>query len=195
MALFREPKKVGFQKKHGDGGSSDGTGRTKLYMVWSGMRARCRDSRHISYGHYGARGVSVCAEWNDFAVFKKWALENGYAEGLEIDRERTDGDYEPSNCRWITTQQNRRRQKPTYIIFGEAKTMMEWSEDARCVCSYYTLRNRIQRGWGLEESVTTPTQSSTGAKLHGRSYNSQGGVVEGRTPLKPRIKSLRRRLS
>jgi hypothetical protein len=148
--------------KHGDNVTGK---RTKLYQTWSGIRARCRDPKHISYPNYGARGIAVCDEWQDYGAFKEWALANGYAEGMWIDRIDSDGPYEPDNCRWITPKENIRRAHAgrrfrRYVIFGEAKTMGEWVEDPRCACSYYTLRNRIQRGWPLEEALTTPTKSA-----------------------------------
>lgn len=180
---------MGFKKKHGEGGNTNGEGRTKLYMVWSGMRARCRDPRHISYKNYGARGIKVSPEWDTYPPFRKWAYANGYVEGLEIDRVDADGHYSPDNCRWATKQANRRRNRPTYVAFGEAKTMMEWSEDERCACTYYTLRNRIQRGWDIEEALTTPTQAA-GAKIHLPAQNWKGQPIPGRTPLKPRVRSL-----
>jgi len=55
--------------------------------------------------------VVICDEWlNDFAAFRDWALANGYADNLSIDRIDNDGNYEPSNCRWTDakTQANNR---------------------------------------------------------------------------------------
>lgn len=74
------------------------------------MRKRC-DS--LANPDYGGRGIAMCDEWyRSFQVFRDWSLTNGYAEHLEIDRRDVNGNYEPSNCLWVTTQhnvQNRRR--------------------------------------------------------------------------------------
>jgi hypothetical protein len=74
------------------------------------MRQRCGDSNCSRYKYYGARGIAVCKEWaNDFSVFRDWAIQNGYSEGLTIDRIDNDGVYEPTNCRWITFSENIRK--------------------------------------------------------------------------------------
>lgn len=76
-----------------------------LHIVWQSMRQRCLDSKHKAYKHYGARGIAICAEWNDFKVFYDWAIGK-WQQGLELDREDNDGNYEPSNCRFITAKEN-----------------------------------------------------------------------------------------
>lgn len=81
----------------------------KLYGVWEGMNARCRSPTNDGYKWYGRKGVSVCDEWRAYSVFREWAHNNGYALGLTIDRINSDGNYEPSNCRWITNSENVRR--------------------------------------------------------------------------------------
>ena len=80
------------------------------------MRQRCNDPNHKSYANYGGRGIKVCDEWNDFTVFEKWAVANGYDEDAPygectIDRVDVDSNYQPDNCRWVdlSTQANNKR--------------------------------------------------------------------------------------
>lgn len=90
--------------KHGDTGKS-------LYSVFHGMHNRCEKSNVKEFKWYGAKGIKVCDEWSDYTKFRNWAYGNGYKEGLTIDRINPDGNYEPSNCRWITRSENSRRVK------------------------------------------------------------------------------------
>ena len=73
------------------------------------MHSRCRDRGNTSYGYYGAKGIRVCTEWGDFAMFEAWALAQGYVPGMSIDRLDTSGDYAPSNCEIVTRSENSRR--------------------------------------------------------------------------------------
>jgi hypothetical protein len=96
------------RKKHGDRDA-------RLYRVWKSMKKRCENPNDHSYKYYGAKGVKVCEEWHDYSKFKAWALENGYDEHAHrgdctIDRINPCGDYEPSNCRWVSmAEQNRNK--------------------------------------------------------------------------------------
>lgn len=93
----------------------DGESKTRLYNKYRNMINRCYSHSSKSYSSYGGRGIKVCDEWlNDFFAYKKWALENGWREDcakdeMTIDRINPDGDYEPSNCRLISLQENQKR--------------------------------------------------------------------------------------
>jgi len=89
------------RKTHGD------ADRTRLYRIWQGMKARCKyKSMGATFDRYGGRGISVCSAWEEYTSFKEWAIKNNYSDTLEIDRTDSDGNYEPSNCRWVTRKEN-----------------------------------------------------------------------------------------
>ncbi len=79
----------------------------RLENIRRGMLARCHNPNSKDYGRYGGRGIQVCPAWKDnAAVFYFWALENGYADDLSIDRIDSRGNYTPENCRWIPLSEN-----------------------------------------------------------------------------------------
>lgn len=88
-------------RTHGASGS-------RLHRIWKNMRARCAN---IAHKYYGARGITVCTAWNSFEAFRDWAMSNGYADDLTIERVDVDGNYTPTNCEWATrkTQSRNRR--------------------------------------------------------------------------------------
>jgi heme-degrading monooxygenase HmoA len=94
------------------------------------MRERCNTKSSTSYKNYGGRDIKVCSEWDDYPAFRDWANENGYRDGLSIDRINNNGNYEPNNCRWATSKQQARNKRDTvyYEINGETKPIIEWAE-------------------------------------------------------------------
>jgi hypothetical protein len=84
----------------------------RLRDVYYGIIKRCYSPRCKNYCIYGGRGVRVCDQWRySFSTFEQWARENGWKHGLQIDRVDCDGDYEPSNCRFVTSRENNRNRR------------------------------------------------------------------------------------
>ena len=136
-----------------------GKSKTALYHVFLTMHSRCDNPNTKSYHRYGGRGIKVCDEWrraSGFQAFYDWAMRNGYQEGLTIDRIDTDGDYEPSNCRWVThkVQNNNRKNNRLIEYDGNTYTLSELSEIS--VVEYTTLQNRLNVGWDVETAINTP---------------------------------------
>lgn len=113
-----------------------GLSKSKLYKVWIEMNRRCSYVKSNSYLDYGGRGISVCDEWadedNGFVNFKNWCFSNGYNEGLQIDRTNNNGDYKPSNCRFVSNRVNslntrkRKTNKSGYTGVSFSKRTSKW---------------------------------------------------------------------
>ncbi len=134
-----------------------------LYTVYQDMKNRCYYTRQESYPNYGGRGIIVCQEWlNDIHSFFNWALENGWKKGLQIDRINNDGNYEPSNCRFVTKDINNKNTRRNVLItaFGETKCGSDWIADERCKVSWNGLKERMKSGkWSIEDAITTPSNA------------------------------------
>lgn len=129
---------------------------TRLYRRWNQMKNRCTNVKHKDYKDYGARGITLCAEWYSFIPFKDWALAHGYSDTLQIDRIRNNEGYSPDNCHFVQGRQNQQNKRNTHLLtaFGETKCIAAWSEDKRCLPKRQTLYARIARGWKPEDAIS-----------------------------------------
>lgn len=136
---------------------------TRIYRIHNTMKRRCYEPNFKDFEYYGGRGIKVCDEWlgkDGFISFYKWAMTNGYMDDLTIDRINTNGNYEPSNCRWITIQEQQKNKRSNHYLTykGETHTMTEWCEITGM--NINTLNSRVnQLGWEAERALGTPVKS------------------------------------
>lgn len=108
-----------------------GESRTRLYKLYKGIRQRCLNVNSPAYKYYGGKGIVLCDEWlNDFLKFKEWCICNQYTDEKTIDRIDPNGNYEPSNCRWVSfeKQQNNKLNSFFLTIDNNTKTIAEWAK-------------------------------------------------------------------
>lgn len=104
-----------------------GKSRTPLYITWCNMKNRCGNPNYAEYSRYGGRGITICEEWeHDFESFQRWAIENGYKEGLSIDRIDVDKEYSPDNCQWLTRSDNSKKLFEDKKKAGEVRIGRQW---------------------------------------------------------------------
>ncbi|MGE6612526.1 hypothetical protein ACQKFG_18590 [Peribacillus sp. NPDC076916] len=138
---------------------------TRLYDIWIAMKSRCENPKNTNYHHYGGREIKVCNEWREFENFMEWALNNGYTDELSIDRIDVNGDYEPSNCQWVTqkVQMNNTRRTKKLTYDGVTMSLTMWAEEVGI--SQQTLTQRIKSGWSIDKALTTPTRRNKEKQL------------------------------
>lgn len=131
---------------------------TRLYKIYASMKSRCYDTKIPYYDNYGGRGITVCEEWRkDFLEFYKWANENGYQDGLTIDRIDNNKGYAPDNCRWATKKEQARNRRNCVLITynGKTQTLVEWCEELNL--KYKRVHDRMYaKGWSFERAISTP---------------------------------------
>lgn len=128
----------------------------RIRYVYYDMIRRCYKETDNNYKDYGGRGIRVCDAWKkDCCNFYKWAKDNGYEKGLQLDRMDNNGDYCPENCHWVSPSDNAYNKRNTRLITykGETKTLRDWARETGI--SKYILADRIYKyGWEIERALT-----------------------------------------
>jgi len=98
------------------------------YGAWKDMRARCRNPNNTDWKDYGGRGITICAEWEDFAKFFA-DMGPKPSRSHSLDRREVNGNYEPANCRWADAEMQASNQRRVHLltINGQSKTVAAWA--------------------------------------------------------------------
>mgnify|MGYP000444510387 CR=1 FL=1 len=139
---------------------SHGMSGTRTYRIWSGIVARCCIPSATGFAKYGGRGIKLCARWY---IFENFLDDMGECPtGLSIDRMDVDGDYEPSNCRWVTTtEQSRNTSRTRYVIVGDAKRVARDVAKENGISEAAFKRRLYMYRWTIEESCGLAARKSS----------------------------------
>lgn len=152
-----------------------GQKQTRLYNIWCSMKERCNNPNSQAYKDYGGRGISICKDWqDDYMNFYNWSINNGYDKKLTIDRIDVNGNYEPLNCRWATTDEqcNNRRNNIKITYNGKTQTLFQWCEEYgleyRMILARY--HNPNFQNKSIEELLFTPNQKQILITYNGETH-------------------------
>ena len=134
--------------------------RDPLYSIWSAMIERCYSVNNKSFADYGARGIRVCDRWLK-GIGSRGGLECFIADmgerphGLTLERKDNEKSYEPDNCEWASRKRQGRNKRNNRIVSynGRSQSVSAWAEE--CGVPYFTLIQRLNRGWTLARAIAT----------------------------------------
>ena len=126
----------------------------KLYDCWTNIKQRCYNKNNKNYKYYGGRGIKMCQEWKDnYILFENWAIDNGYNADLTIDRIDNNGNYCPSNCRWITIKDQQLNRRNNRMVEWENQRMTLKELSDLLDIPYRLLYDRCRAKKSLKEIV------------------------------------------
>ncbi len=127
-----------------------GMSNTSTYKIWLGMRKRCMDERD---SRYGGRGIKVCERWLE--SFDNFLADMGERpEGMSIERNNNDSDYEAKNCRWATVKEQARNKRNNIVIEFDGRKMILQDWATYLGMDRRTLAWRLKAGWSLKKTLT-----------------------------------------
>lgn len=131
---------------------------TSIHNTWRAMLNRARNENYIDAHRYFDRGIKVYRPWRKYVTFRNWAINNGYEEGLQIDRRDNDKGYYPYNCRFVTSVVNGNNKANTFMVNykGEIQSFMLLVRKLKLTDNAAAIRGRLHRGWDHTKAIDTP---------------------------------------
>ncbi len=134
-----------------------GMSKTKVFSIWKAMNLRCYNPNNSSYKEYGGRGITVCDRWRGKEGLEAFLIDMGHppTDKHSLDRIITDGNYDPSNCRWATSKQQARNRRDNRILeyAGNKMCVADWADLLNV--NHEIIRGRIKLGWSAERIFQT----------------------------------------
>lgn len=171
--------------------------KTPEHAAWRHMKDRCYNPKSQRYDRYGARGIQVCERWLN--SFENFFADLGLRPSAEHSLERIDNDkdYEPSNCKWGTKdEQNSNKSNSRFLVYlGIKKTVAQWAKEVGI--GPKTLELRLKAGWTVEESLTRPVEKRRWRGKPGQKLSKKEKQVQilpnKKEDMLPRIKKSRQK--
>ena len=146
-------KNIGGQQNNKNG-IKHGMSATRVYNIWRGMKTRCTNPKAIKWNLYGGRGIRYDASWDTFEGF--WNdMQEGYSDGLTLDRISSDGDYCKDNCRWVSYEtQNNNKVNNIHLVYQEniitPKEIITMTH-----LPQYDVYKKIKQGWSVDQILAS----------------------------------------
>lgn len=125
--------------------------REKLYTKWQNIRDICNCKNNKDYARNGAVGISVYPAWDDYAVFRKWAIESGYKDGMRLVRRYHTGNYNPLNCSFKESLQKTYKYKDSEYSMNELRRLLKHT----AVVPWSMVTDRIRKNWDIDTALST----------------------------------------
>lgn len=137
-----------------------GLSKSPEHMAWRNMRYRCNNPSHFAYFRYGARGIRVCQEWENFMTFFR---DMGHRPpGMSLERLDNNRGYSKENCVWASREeQNNNKSTNRFIyLYGERFTIGQLAR--KFSLNKTTLKDRLNAGWDVRDALLRPSLNPDG---------------------------------
>jgi len=144
--FWRAPKYGGLTQKY-----------LSEYKTWTSMWDRCTKRKVRNYKNYGGRGIKVCNRWKSFAAFME-DMGPKPTSDLMIERDDSNGNYEPTNCRWATNAEQQRNRRNSVYVEYEGRRMLLIDVVAKLGLTRSVVIGRLKGGWSLDAALSIPVR-------------------------------------
>jgi hypothetical protein len=106
-----------------------GMHKSQEYQAWADMKRRCMCDSAANFHSYGGRGIKVCERWMSFLCFIEDMGKKPV--GYSLERIDVNGDYEPSNCKWILRKEQAKNLRKTMRVThgGRTQHLRAWARE------------------------------------------------------------------